>query len=871
MPASRPISSQRPGSIANRLMLGTALIAMLCFGVTAAISYREASQALIDSSRQTMQSEANAESRRVGADLANAFSISQALADSLVVQHAAGGLTRATASHVVEQQLRSHPEWVGLGTLWEPQAFDGKDSAFVDAEAHDATGRFMSYWSWQDGTPKQDPLKGYDVPGDGDWYLRPRALKRQTVAEPYRYEIAGKPVLMTTLSTPVLDKGTFLGAVTVDFGLAALQERLAALRPMGEGHVELISPGGIVLAAQDAKEIGKRRDDAATRRILAAVGADKPYEDFSVDAAGNVKAYVPLRIGTSQERFALGVVVPHDLITAQARSLLWIILAVGLGAALVLSASVYVLLRRQAIRPLAEAVRLSADVAEGRLDTALPPPRNDEVGRLLESMQRMRSQVRAVMAAQGEMAQRHEAGELSYRMDAQSFPGEYGQMVGDTNQLVGANIAVTRRLVEVMQRYAVGDLSQDMDRLPGEQARFTEAMDTTKANLRAINTQIRDLAGAAALGDFSQRGDVVRFDHDFRGMVENLNTMMQVSDDNLQQISALLRAIAAGDLTARMHGQFHGVFAQMRDDADTTVTQLTDIVGRIQQATASINLAAGEIASGNSDLSRRTEQQAASLEETAASMEELTSTVRQNADHAVQANTLAANAAEVASQGGQVVGQVVTTMAGIEASSKRIAEIISVIDGIAFQTNILALNAAVEAARAGEQGRGFAVVASEVRALAQRSAGAAKEIKTLIDDSVGQVTQGSALVRTAGDTMQEIVSGVRRVNDIMAEISAASKEQSAGIEQVNQTITQMDETTQQNAALVEEATAAARAMEEQAQHLGTAVAIFRIDTGAAAAPVSVRAPRVARTPAPAPKQRDRDAAPAVVGGDWQSF
>ena len=865
MSTSRPSASKRPGSIANRLMLGTALIAMLCFGVTAALSYREASRALLESSRRTMESQAEAESRRVGADLAAAFSTSQALADSLVVQHRAATLSRATAAQVLQQQLQSHPEWVGLGTLWEPQAFDGRDADFVGAEAHDATGRFMSYWAWQDGAPVQDVLKGYDVPGDGDWYLRPRELKRQAVSEPYRYEIGGRQVLMTTLSTPVLDNGQFLGAVTVDFGLAALQERLAALRPMGQGHVELISPGGIVLAAQDAKQIGQRRDDAVTAQVLAAVARDQRFEAFTPDAAGNVKAYVPLRIGGSQERFALGVIVPYALITEQARSLLWIILGVGLGAALVLSASVYVLLRRQAIRPLADAVRLSADVAEGRLDTPLPPPRDDEVGRLLESMQRMRGQLRAVMAAQGEMAQRHEAGELGYRMDAQAFPGAYGRMVEETNQLVGANIAVTRRLVEVMQRYAVGDLSPDMDRLPGDQAVFTDAMDTTKANLRAINTQIRDLAGAAARGDFSQRGDGVRFDHDFRAMVENLNTMMQVSDDNLQQISALLRAIAAGDLTARMHGQFHGVFAQMRDDADTTVTQLTDIVGRIQQATDSINLAAGEIASGNSDLSRRTEQQAASLEETAASMEELTSTVRQNADHAVQANQLAAGAANVAEQGGQVVGQVVTTMAGIEAASKRIAEIISVIDGIAFQTNILALNAAVEAARAGEQGRGFAVVASEVRALAQRSAGAAKEIKQLIDDSVQQVAEGSALVQTAGRTMEEIVTGVRRVNDIMAEISAASKEQSAGIEQVNQTITQMDETTQQNAALVEEATAAARAMEEQAQHLATAVAIFR--TGAAALAAAPAAPRKSVGQKRAPVR----AAAAAVETEWETF
>ncbi|MFA4617145.1 methyl-accepting chemotaxis protein, partial [Xanthomonas perforans] len=247
----------------------------------------------------------------------------------------------------------------------------------------------------------------------------------------------------------------------------------------------------------------------------------------------------------------------------------------------------------------------------------------------------------------------------------------------------------------------------------------------------------------------------------------------------LSALSKLLQAIAAGDLTERMQGQFNGVFARMRDDANTTTAQLADIVGRIQHATLSINTAASEIAAGNNDLSQRTEQQAANLEETAASMEELTSTVRQNAEHARQANQLAIGAATVASQGGSVVAQVVTTMSGIEVSSKKIADIISVIDGIAFQTNILALNAAVEAARAGEQGRGFAVVASEVRTLAQRSAGAAKEIKHLIDDSVSKVAEGSVLVDQAGKTMADIVASVQRVTDIMGEISAASQEQSA--------------------------------------------------------------------------------------------
>nr|WP_280515096.1 methyl-accepting chemotaxis protein [Xanthomonas sp. D-93] len=447
---------------------------------------------------------------------------------------------------------------------------------------------------------------------------------------------------------------------------------------------------------------------------------------------------------------------------------------------------------------------------------------------LLNDMRQMQEELRTVIQAQTEMARQHAAGQISFRMDEARFPGDYGRMVRDTNALVHSHISVKQRLITLMGEYAEGDLSRDLEQFPGEMAILTETMAKVKRNLGAINQEIDLLVRAAAQGDFSRRGEAQRFRHAFHDMVANLNTMMTGTETNLAALSQLLRAIAAGDLTQTMQGEFHGVYARMRDDANATVAQLTDMVGRIQQAAASIDTAAGEIASGNDDLSRRTEQQAASLEETAASMEELTATVKQNAEHARQANQLAAGAAAVASQGGSVVGQVVTTMDGIEVASKKIADIIGVIDGIAFQTNILALNAAVEAARAGEQGRGFAVVASEVRTLAQRSASAAKEIKTLIDDSVERVSAGSTLVAQAGTTMQDIVASVQRVTDIMGEIAAASQEQSAGIEQVNQTVTQMDETTQQNAALVEEATAAARAMEQQAGDLVEIVGQFQV-------------------------------------------
>ncbi|MEA9562485.1 methyl-accepting chemotaxis protein [Xanthomonas campestris] len=553
---------------------------------------------------------------------------------------------------------------------------------------------------------------------------------------------------------------------------------------------------------------------------------------------------------------------------------------VGSGIAVLVALVSGWLIRHRLINRLGVASNVADAIAAGNLSIAVDSSGTDETGRLLASMSKMQMQLQKVSQGQLEMKCRHDQGELNYRVDEAAFPGDYATIVRDNNDLAASHVAVMMRLAQIMGRYAVGDLSEDMDKLPGEKAVLTNTMAQVKTNLGAMNHEIKHLAQSAANGDFSARGDAERFQYDFRVMVDSLNTLMSTADGNLQSLSSLLQSIAAGDLTARMSGEFRGVFAQMRDDANATATQLAEIVGSIKTSAVSIKGAASEIAAGNQDLSQRTEQQAANLEETAASMEELTSTVKQNAEGARQANQLAIGAASVAVQGGEVVGRVVETMSGIEASSKKIADIISVIDGIAFQTNILALNAAVEAARAGEQGRGFAVVASEVRTLAQRSSGAAKEIKDLIDDSVQRVAEGSALVHTAGKTMGEVVASVQRVTDIMGEISAASQEQSAGIEQVNQTITQMDETTQQNAALVEEATAAARSLEDQAVQLTEAVAVFKTDNRVVAAPVrhvpspainpAIKAKVAAAGRTPAPKPR------AVVTtasneGSWQEF
>ena len=492
------------------------------------------------------------------------------------------------------------------------------------------------------------------------------------------------------------------------------------------------------------------------------------------------------------------------------------------------------LLRQLGGEPTYAAAKVQA-LSQGDLDTEIELKAGDTTS-LLAALKDMRQILNDFGQAQLTLAKQHEDGWLWETIKAERYPGTYGNMAEQVNNLARGHIDTNMQIVEVITQYSKGDFAPDMPQLPGDKAKTTEAVAGVKQALLKFSQEIKDLANAGAQGDFSKRGKSDQFEFMFREMVADLNQLMENCDVGFQDVIRVSKALANGDLTQTITKEYPGVFGETKSAVNNTVMQLRELITQIKESVDSITTASQEIASGNQNLSQRTEEQASSLEETASSMEELTSTVKQNASNAGQANQMAESATGVANKGGEVVRNSVDTMGEISESSNKISDIIGVIDSIAFQTNILALNAAVEAARAGDQGRGFAVVATEVRNLAQRTANAAKEIKGLITDSVGKVESGTNLIGEAGTQMDEIVKSIKRVSDIISEIAAASNEQSSGIEQVNQAISQMDEVTQQNAALVEEAAAAAESLDEQAQSLASAISVFKLEEGGPSGP-----------------------------------
>ena len=454
-------------------------------------------------------------------------------------------------------------------------------------------------------------------------------------------------------------------------------------------------------------------------------------------------------------------------------------------------------------------------------------------------------------------------------------------IIRNMGQLIGGEPTYA---IEVASRIADGDLEAEVETNPSDTHSLLHAMKVMRENLlnraqsdQALVTEIATIISSANDGDLSQRLETESKTGIFKGLSEDLNTLMNSIEVFIGDVGHVFEAMSGGDLTQSISSEYRGEFNRIKTNANNSVNKLSEVLTKIQTSSRSVETSSTEVAQGSDDLSRRTESQASSLEETASSMEEITATVKQTSENATQSNVLANDAKSKAQQGGEVVQGAVIAMSEILDSSNKINDIIGVIDEIAFQTNLLALNAAVEAARAGEQGRGFAVVAGEVRTLSQRSAAAAKEIKDLIRDSVNKVESGSALVNQSGQMLTEIVQAVDNVSNMINDVNNAAKEQNSGINQINQAITQMDEMTQQNAALVEESSAASRAMSEEARNMNNMIGFFNMGHGGGAPsyasnPEPIKKYQSAPAPSPASQNKSNDGAASFAKkDDWEDF
>jgi len=835
--------------IGNQLMLLMTTLIIAVIGTACLLTGIEVRKTVAQDAQELIKETASHYAAVIQADLAVALEEVRALANFLEAMRRESTLSHQEANLILKYFTEQHPKLLGTYLMFEPNIFK------------EDTARFLAYWNKQ--VKEEMVLKA----ALNTYYPLAKQHKQETVIKPYAYLSHGQKVLVTSLVVPILNpQQEFLGIAGVDLTLANIQEKIKQMivTQFKNGFINFYATDGIIIASPDSSTVGEVEEN---QKLLDYLRKNETFilKTFSKTLGKTVLTYgVPLKIGP----WMVTLNVPEAEVSSQSSRMMLIMTLIVILAIMIAMGLVY-LFSKNLSKPLSHLVKVSKSIAAGNFNNEITWHGRDEIGQLLQSFDQMQKQLH-----RRTLEEQRITNETSRINQALNQVNTSVLIVDNHYQIIYVNqsaqwlfkerqAAIREQLPDFEVNRLLGSSLDQFHPNPGQQYEMLEQLTTTHhfvLNLGGVSFEVKinpviDVHGerlgwvaefadrtvevtteqeinrvmlAAAQGDFKQRIYLENKTGFFKTFSQHLNQTFEYTQQMIEELRHVFAAVADGDLSQVITQNYAGSLELLKNDVNTTVTTLTRIMSTVKQSAEIVSKAAEEISQGNLSLNQRTQEQAASLEETAASMQEMTSIVQRNSDHAQEAKVIAETAKNYAVQGGAAVNSVVEAMQTINRSSKKMSEILGVINDIAFQTNLLALNAAVEAARAGEQGRGFAVVAAEVRNLAQRSAEAAKEIKSLIEDSIDEVEDGTWLASQSGKTLQEVMEAVKKVSDIIADIAAASLEQTLGIQQVNQAIYQLDEVIERNAALVEEAASASEILREQAHTLKNQVEFFKI-------------------------------------------